>query len=463
MASYFYVKSGFGIRTTDTSFTSPETGAFGSGNLTDANCYDSLDDAYLSVTTPPTDGDFVFLSDIHSASITPSSGILLNDTGSENGVGVRLISVNDTDVTLYKPGASETITGNDNEYNFKYNGFLAGLSLETADNTITTVGPGHWVMQDATFTSDTSNDRVINMASTGCYLQLINVDLKCNNVGCIPIFVASGAHFNWYGGALVNNCTFIIDGFFGSGAVLNIIGVDLSDCTGTIVEEFGTSGDATVVTLTQCKFNASSTLVGTFNKLSHRLEVYSSDSFDYHTFHVQSAGGIAKNNDATYVTATESWYEGSVKSSIEIYTTAVCSRVKPFIFELPAQYVDLSVDDLITLELVSSATLTDTDIAAFLVYPDGTTAVQPNWITSGKTVGTGNYGTDPLAAGTELDDSVLLDADDWTDEPSTPNFYKIELDTSGDAGQATAVSIRIEVYKASISLDSLFIHPLVTI
>jgi hypothetical protein len=137
--------------------------------------------------------------------------------------------------------------------------------------------------------------------------------------------------------------------------------------------------------------------------------------------------------------------------------------VEPFIFDLPAQYIDLSdtASDVLTLDLVTDLTLTDTEIAAFIQYADGTTIVQSNGLTTGKTVGTGNLGIDPLAAGSTLAASAL-GAGDWTAEPASPNFYKLELDTTSDAGQACVVSVRIAVFRASIAAGKLFIHPLIT-
>ena len=187
---------------------------------------------------------------------------------------------------------------------------------------------------------------------------------------------------------------------------------------------------------------------------------------DFHRFLRTTGSGAVYNNDSVYVTATKAWYGGLAYSSMEVTTTAFCNHGNPFVFDFPSRYADLSdaSSDLVTIELVTAAaqTLTDTDIAAFLVYPDGTTAVIPVWVTSGKTVGAGNYGVDPLAAGTTLA-AGALGAGDWTGEPVSGNFYKMQLDTTGTAGQATALAIRIEVYKPSIAVGELFIHPLVTL
>ena len=125
----------------------------------------------------------------------------------------------------------------------------------------------------------------------------------------------------------------------------------------------------------------------------------------------------------------------------------------PFVFNLPIEYVDLTntTTDLIRVALTTSLTLTDTEIAAYLVYPDGTTSVQANWVTSGKTVGAGNYGIDPLDAGTTLPTSSTA----WTG--ALANKYQLDCDTSGDPGAVAPVSVRIEIYRASITNTQLFI------
>ena len=91
--------------------------------------------------------------------------------------------------------------------------------------------------------------------------------------------------------------------------------------------------------------------------------------------------------------------------------------------------------------------------------------ITPNWLTSGKTVGTGNLGIDPLAAGTTLTNTGGLSDSSWTKVLSDANAtqYRLELDTSSNVGEATAVGIRIEVYVPSIAAGELFIHPLLTL
>ncbi len=52
-----------------------------------------------------------------------------------------------------------------------------------------------------------------------------------------------------------------------------------------------------------------------------------------------------------------------------------------------------------------------------------------------------------------------LGAGDWTSEPVSPNFYKIDLSTAGDAGEGAAFEVRVEVRMPSILAGELFISP----
>jgi len=463
--AYYYVKDDgtaeSGTATGDGGrYTSQKTGDWSTAFTATTEYYASIGAAFAA-TTAPADGDYILCSDLHDKSYD-------NGGSPTNDGDISIISVDDQNCENYKPGAKEHLT--DTLYDYTFGGaeqtiFLAGLDLETGDDVIMLAGfDQNFRAIDCILRPDSSADRAIAQTSgDGTFIELINVDIIANSSTAECFILREGAKVVWRGGSVSNVATLFKTNLSGHGA--EITGVDLSSIT-TWVDSFVESNDELNYLTKNCTLNASLSL-GQPTIRSQRLEFYNCDDTSggsFHRFIVRDYAGEAANNDSTYVTTTESWYEGSDKSSIEVTTTANCSHATPFVFELPAQYVNLAdtASDLITIDLVtdSTVTLTDTDIAAFLVYPDGTTAVQANWVTSGKTVGTGNYGIDPLAAGTTLSTSSL-GAGDWTGEPASSNFYKMELDTSGDAGQACGVVIRIEVYKPSITSGKLFIHPLI--
>ena len=457
---HIYVDSNNGTNTGgggDTSFASQQTGAMSS--ITASSVYDSIGAAIQG--SSPSTGDTIYVAD--NSNGTHATGRTLQSAAAGDA-GIRVISVDTANVDQYKPGAVDGLSGTA-DWLFTNAILIAGVTLVGEDNmtgntnaTITVIDGGLSTWDRMDFLTD------------GVSLKLINSTLGHPVASGLGVNFGGGSTIQWDGGTYTGvaptNMFFFSPAEGGGNFLMN--GVDLTALTTAFFASVSGISDNFIIRLTNCQLHASVTIPYTeMTKTGHRFEMFNTDvtgDSDFHRFYIADGNGRAKNNDATYVTATETWYEGSVKSSIEVETQARCSHLYPFVFELPAQYVDLSqaASDVITLELTTDLTLTDTDIASFLVYPDGTTSVIANWVTSGKTVGTGNYGNDPLAAGTTLT-TGSLGAGDWTGEPTSPNFYKMVLDTSGDAGQATAVSIRIEVYKASIAAGKLFIHPLLTL
>lgn len=463
MANYYYVKNG-GTATGDGGrYTAQQTGTWAAEFPTTAEYYDTIGDA-LAATTIPVDGDYIMCSDVHIIAYDNLS----NPTISNN---VTVVSVDNTDITLYKPGASEELSDTNDTFKLGGHVHIAGVSLKTHDDCVASNANGAKIrLQDLILNTDDSLRNILSAQHSGVTVDLINVDLSIQNTGANALKSTLGGIIRWNGGSTILNATNMINNTGSNGGYTILInGVDLTSITGIILASASTNTSTTLLRLTNCRLNSAVTLHGTLFHAYNRFEMFNCDDStggDFHRFYIADGVGSVRNNDSVYITADEAWYEGSIISSMEVRTEADCNHTTPFIFELPAQYVDLSSTstDKVTIELVtaSGTTLTNTDIAVFLVYPDGTTSVQPNWITSGKTVGAGNLGTDPLATGTALTTSGL-GIGDWTGEPATPNLYKIDLDTVGDAGQATAVSIRIEIYKPSIAASSLYISPQLTI
>jgi hypothetical protein len=468
MAYYFYVKSGLGTKTADETRTAPETGAFGSTGLEAADVYANFD-VLQNLTTPPVDGDFVYCSDVHAASYSSSAIVAVNVSGVPGAAGLTIVSVDDGDVSLYSPGASEDNNAALYPFQFRANGISAGVDY-TSNSLAADVITNGWTFQDCTLKEDDASDDALRVDNDASSAWLVNVILECGHVDGHPLKLSNGAQINWRGGSIVGSPTALFADtgcFVNGGGSAFIDGVDLSNVNGTMIT-FGSAAetDSSLVRLTNCLFPNSYTLHNTILRRNNRVEAFNCDEASgvKHAFYVADGAGSAQNNDTVYVTATKAWYDDTDKSSIEVITSSLCGHVDPFIFELPMQYVDLSdvTKDTLTLDLTTNLTLTDTDIAAFLVYPDGTNDLQANWVTSGKTP-SGYLGTDPMPGGSTLPNSVLT-AGDWTGE-TTSNFYELVLDTSVDAGQATAVGVRIEVYKPSIdgTTNKLFIHPLITV
>lgn len=464
MANYFYVKSG-GTKSTGAEYTSKQTGSFAS--LTAANYYDSIYDAFVNSDTAPTGGDFVLVSDAHAKTLVGAGYTMTSGSFTSS---LLVISVSDTAVDDYSPGASEEGTDSQGDISIEYYVSILGVSVKMGDHVFVVQVVGSLlVLTDLTINVDNDSfDTAFQAINDGSHIKLTNVDIDYSSALSRTINMGGAAKFEWNGGVMTGTepDNFFNNAGYNGGATIFLTGVDMSLYSNTILPALvaGTA-DNVLMRMQNCLLNDNVTLHGTLGQAHQRFEMFNCDGAtnkDYHGFYIADGAGTAKNNDTVYVTATEAWYGGSDKSSIQVDTTTNCDRVMPFVFELPAQYVDLSSasSDVITIEMVTAETLKKQDVAAFLCYPDGTTATQPNWVSSGPSVGSGNYGIDPLDSTTAMPTGALAEGD-WTDEPVNPIFYKMTLDTSGDAGQATAVSVRIEVYKASIG--PIYIHPLFTL
>lgn len=476
---YFYVKSGGSLGINDETpwyvggGETPETGLGESfADLTAAKYYDSIAAACGDGTksSPASDGDFVLVSDQHSQAHDFGISPEINESGAQNPAqGLQIISVDDTDTSVYKPGGSEELNDVSDNFIFNRTGLIAGITLKTAD-TVFNIGlvNSTWQIQDCVLNvSNGTADMAVTSTKDGGKVILRNTDINFTGAGNVLCQIGGGSVLEIHGGAVSgtapNNLIESASGD-GGGAQIWLNGVDLSAMSGTIWEGPSTWRDSILVKLTNCRLHDSLTaLYGTLAMSYHRFEMYNcDDSTDkYYRFEVADGTGSAKNNDSVYVTATEAWYGGSDKSSIQVDTESYCSRTQPFVFELPTQYIDLASGstDVLTIDMATAETLVKQDMAAFLVYPDGTTSIIPNWVSSGPSA-SGYIGIDPMDSSTAMPSSSL-GAGDWTSEPGSPNFYKMTLDTSGDAGQAAAVSVRIEVYKASIG--PIYIHPLFTL
>ena len=470
--AYFYVKNG-GTATGDTGRSATQRTGLWNATLTEF--YDNLEDAG-DATTPPTDGDIICLSHLANSSWATTGTLTIGNAGTSGAAGLMITSVDNANQDQYLPGAIQTITATE-DIAFALSGIMAGVFLTCGKRIISNGNCRNWRFIDSTLKTGVSTNDLL-LQSDGAYWELINTDVDFtadNNGVSAGIYVENASTFIMRGGAILfaaaTSWQYLSKGSGANGGFnLLFIGVDLSGVETALVQGLTVpfSNDTVTLKCIGCQMFAGVPIwLAAPQMIAWRVELFNSDDATasaYHRFYVGDGAGSAENNDATYVTTGPTWYEGSVHSSIEVVTTTLTSHIHPFRFELPAQYVDLSqaASNAITVDLVTDLTLTNTDIAAFLMYPDGTTVVVANWVTSGKTVGAGNFGVDPLAAGTTLPASAL-GAGDWTGEPVSPNFYKLVLDTSGDAGQAAAVSIRIEVYKPSIAAGKLFIHPLIAL
>lgn len=440
MAVYFYVKSGFGTRTTGGGITK-QTGSM--ATLGAASVYDSLDDVFAD-SAPPVVGDFVFCSDLHAKSYSASSTWVLTDS-----IDTELLvaSVDDTNIDQYKAGASESWTGTGPDLLTLGSFTFWGISFDPGDDWfISTTDQVKFI--DGTYTFNNANNQIL-IQNQGCTLEFINSNIVYNATSATTGVLITEGKFLMRGGAVQTGSAtpsvFIMGSNTGS-IEIDCIGVDLSAVTTYWLADFGGNiNDRTAnIRFDKCDKHASAAFVEEqFGVIGQKLLATncsdSSTAAEHQIFQRTTAGDV-EDDTATYRDQSQA-FDGGSKTSFKVVTRANATVSRPLSFELPTQFIELSqaASDTLEIYLTSDTALTDSDIWVELIYPDGTNKNVFNWLST--------VNADPLSAGTTLTtDSTST----WT--AGKTNKYVISVDTTGDAGADGVPVVRINVGIASTTV-----------
>ena len=446
--AYFYVKNSLGTRTSGGGLTK-QTGSFTA--LGASNVYANITAA---ITDGATSGDFICVSDAHSYSLF--SGIAY--VGPTSGDFLYIVSVDDANCDAEKTAtaAQEHMTDAFSEF-ITTSGRLSlhGLWLKTTDDGMRLLAANSQVFaKNLTFENVTASKSSMLITSDGTYFHGVNCTFTGN----------SGQYIRVAGGSKLTliNCTMsdhskLIEGTAqNGGAVIDVIGCDLSDVSSYLVEAMGNAAntdDGISVTISGCQLNASLTgyVEETLENLNHRITVTNcsgtSAAAEYQ-FYQAGYGGAAEEQDDTGIHRDENIaFPSGTKISLKCVTDTNATPAAPFWFDFPTRYAELSntATDTLTVYLASTATLYDSDVWVELIYPDGTNEHIPNYISTRHTDVMDTNGT---ALTTDSGSTWKNGASDLT----AYNEYKIDVDTSSDAGADCVPIIRVYVSKASTTV-----------
>lgn len=440
--AYFYVKSG-GTKTTGSEAT-PLTGTWASALPTAADYYDNIKAVYDAGS--PIEGDVIYVSDVHTHTYTAAVAF---GGGAQWGKPEVIMSVDDTAIDEYKPGASEETTSGDFDF---YGLSLWGLSLTASAGDMalsSTASRGLWA-QDCTFTIGGTTDFEIQDRS---FCEFINCtfDFGTVNYRDIEYYEAAEAHF--YG------CTFVSTGLMSYpmsqpetvGTYQTYTGCDLSIFDSGIVRGNHASAgyDNSSARVIGCKLSASISRYMNVNSYETfpKGECYvanssSSSAAAEYQFAFENRRGIVEDNTAIYRDGSTAYPSGT-KTSLEAITSTEAGLEQPFGFNFPTRYSALSdtASDTLRIYILSSAALTDADVYATAHYPDGTNKQTYNTATSST----------EFLKGTTL----TTNTETWIGR-TAENRYQIDIDTStaggGDDGADCVPIIRVYVAKASATI-----------
>lgn len=451
--AFYYVKTG-GTATGDAGrYASRQTGSF--ATLGTANYYASTA-AALAATTAPSAGDEICISTAHN--FTSASQIVLSGPTGSAAVPLKYISVADANMDQSSIATSAQISttatvdlrisgGNNTRTSFYgiYFSVEDSLRLFHANSTA--------YLSNCTIEAPSASDVLVKSTAAGGHITLNNCTLKCGNATNIPLVIQTSSILRMIGGSVtiasgtVNN---LISGNGSTGGtVIELIGVDLSKIGNYLLADLGSGGGDLIVDLSVegCKLNASLTgfteeaLNGGSKRISITRSSSSSSAAEYQ-FYKNSDQHIVDNNTTFFRDSSTAFTESSQKVSMKVVTGAGADRLAPFYFDLPCRYAELSSASADTLRLYllsSDSGLTNQDVWAVLIYPDGTNKEMFNYLTSAA--------TDPIATGTAL----TANSDAWTGR-TTETRYQIDLDTSGDPGSDCAPILRIFIGKPSLTV-----------
>jgi hypothetical protein len=248
--------------------------------------------------------------------------------------------------------------------------------------------------------------------------------------------------------------------FGGGGGTYEMYGVDLSDVVNTLFANTGSnfgSDDKITVRMDLCQLSSAVDTGAlyfneTFAKPLNDILITRCSSVSAsaeHRYYREDFGGAISDDTTFYRDGSTAYDDSAQKVSVKITANTDNSRFAPLAFDFPTIDAALSSasTDTLRIYILSADTLTDADIWAEALYPDGTTKNIGNIATSQSNVLTGSFAPDPLATGTAL----TTNTEAWTGR-TTENRYQIDIDTSGDVGADCVPTIRLYFAKASSTI-----------
>lgn len=446
--AYYYVRND-GTATGDGGrYASQQTGDWDTTLGGTSNFYASVA-AAIAATTSPVAGDIICVSDIHDHTY----GASVSFSGVSSGDPFAVVCVDDTNIenarTSGNRGKESTSGGDDISFDGRF--YASGIEFVSNDNMT--------VLQDSTFVDC---KLVIQTASA---IFGINNDNRCGtlidtelaiNDDTAYISMSGGGRIQFYGGSVtgtdVGGIVNMINGTGANGGCSGeFIGVDLTDVNGNILGNMGNSistDDTIQFVFHKCALNAAATKVEEdFSHYAHCAiftECSGTSATAEHQIYVHKFPGTVEDDTTIYRNDDEAFTDSATNISYKIVTGADATLFSPLWFDYPTpQYSELATASTDTLRfyVASTATLTDKDIYAEVIYPDGTNKHISNFATSAPTANANAI--DVMASASALTTDSGSDWRDGAGALSGYNEYYFDVDTSGDVGADCMPQVRI--------------------
>lgn len=449
--AYFYVKNSLGTRTVGGGLTQ-QTGSF--TTLGAASVYATI---AAAITDGATAGDFILCSDLHDFD---SAAVAITWSGPTTGV-LTIMSVDDANCDAYSAGATERTTSG-TAADVQFSGLIAcwGFTLTSVDDYKLLVSGSELHGYDMTF-GPMGSTSTLRFDTDAQMFQFYNPTFDLSSANARFFFPDKPGVLRTYGGVITRSggvgISYITSGgWTAGGCTLEMYGTDLSEITTFLFNDIGGSlsaDDRMHIRLDLCQLNATvaffdETPVNGDNDILISRCSSASATAEYQFFSI-NRGGEVSSNTTFYRDGSTAYDESGQKVSLEVVGNTDNSRGIPFTFDFPTIDAALSSasTDTLRIYVLSADTLTDADLWAVAIYPDGTNKNIGNIATSTGIALGGSNMPDPLQAGTTL----TTNTEAWTGR-TTENRYQIDIDTSGDVGADCVPTIRLYFAKASSTI-----------
>lgn len=452
--AYFYVKNSLGTRTSGGGLTQ-QTGTFAA--LGAASVYATIEAA---ITDGATAGDHIMCSDLHDYDAVASSIVYSGPTTTF----LAIISVDDANCDQYKRGAVEQTTSG-TAADIDFSGLVAawGLQFSPVDD-LRTVNAGTQFRGYDCHIGPINAVDGIKPLQDGQSVELYDCDVEAASASAQLFLPEYAGVFKMFGGRFyrasgsINNLS--SGNFGGAGGTFELYGVDLSDVSSYLFASVGSNfsaDDKMLIKLDLCQLSSAVDSGNLFfnedfaKPLNDILitRCSSASGTAEHRYYKKMYGAVITDDTTFYRDGSTAFEDSGQKVSLKVVTDSDATLFLPAVFDFPTTFAALSAasTDTLRIYILSADALTDNDIWAEAIYPDGTTKQVANVASSNGNVISGSSVVDPLSTGTTL----TTNTEAWTGR-TTENRYQIDIDTSSDAGADCVPLIRLHVAKASSTI-----------
>lgn len=437
--AFFYVKNG-GTATGDGGrYAAQQSGTWASAFSATTEYYNDLEAALETPTTPPSSGDVICLSNLHSYNKGATTYI------DSPAADLLIISVDDADIESEKAGAEEVNTSTtyilfDDESSV----VIRGVDITGSGGKYFHGANSHMRFYGGTIGSDTNTSQyTLSVLGNGTYLELNDCIFPVGNalsnhgifqVGASGKLVVNGGSVRDDGG---NQPVFIVtptsglSPFSGGRSIVEINGTDFTNMASgmEVIDSVSQSYDDGIeITLNNCKM-PSSWSIGTVYGPNSLVEINNCDDAASNYISGLATGA------GSYLTNTTIYRNGELDGTSLSHAVTTTARVfgggTHFKYKLASVWADFSTSKDITVDAIhddqfgSSARSTDAEIWIEVYIPN---ASDP-----GRTIyssrGSNYFSQTTNAAGT---------SSEWTEAMTTPIAEEYSITVPAGKGEGFA-------------------------